>query len=160
MDSFIHNELQDYVNMGSCKLYVVKRGGVTVAMFCLENSYLALSEQAKENMREGKKPMPEKAPEESDDYYWIKPLYQATEITYLAVADNEQHKHIGATIIESVVDKVAHSKEFQGEFVTVRALNQHDYTAIPFYEKCGFTPAVERIEGQNLFMYRLVPQLG
>lgn len=57
VDNFIHKELQDYLDMGSCKLFIVKEGNEVIAMFCLENSNLTLSESAKENMRNGKKPV-------------------------------------------------------------------------------------------------------
>ena len=42
------------------------------------------------------------------------------------------------------------------EFVTVRALKEENYTAVPFYKKCGFYPARKEQEGENLFMYRVV----
>ena len=46
--------------------------------------------------------------------------------------------------------------EYTGDFVIVRALNTKEYSAIPFYKKCGFTPATVEVENTNLFMYRIV----
>ena len=46
LDTFIHNELQDYLDMGSCNLFTVKDDDIIVAMFCLENSNLTLSARA------------------------------------------------------------------------------------------------------------------
>lgn len=156
VDTFIHNELQDYLDMGSCRLFIVKNGNAVVGMFCLENSNLTLSETAKENMREGRKPMPTKAPVPSDDYYWSKVFYEATEITYLAIRKEEQHKYIGSSIIEVIMRRVSQNVDFKGDYVIVRALNEKGYSAIPFYKKCGFTPATEERPDQNLFMYRIV----
>ena len=36
MDNFIHTELQDYLNMGSCEMYVVYFNVTVVGMFCLD----------------------------------------------------------------------------------------------------------------------------
>lgn len=156
IDDFIHNELQDYLDMGSCNLYTVKEDDSIVAMFCLENSNLTFSESAKENMRQGKKPASDNAPSSPDDFYWLKPMHEATEITYLAVSFDKQHRHIGSTIIENIVKMVRMNQDYVGNFVIVRALNMDDYSAIPFYRKCGFTPAAEERKNQNLFMYRVV----
>lgn len=156
IDTFIHNELQDYLNMGSCKLFVVKEDDDIVGMFCLENSNLTLSESAKEGMRNGKKPTPEDAPSSSDDFYWMMPTHEATEITYFAIKKERQHEYIGSSIIEAIMRKVSQNKEFRGDYLIVRALNEKDYSAIPFYKKCGFTPAKDRVENQNLFMYRVI----
>ncbi len=55
VDTFIHNELQDYLDMGNCKLFVVKDNDEVIGMFCLETSNLTLSESAKkENVRREK----------------------------------------------------------------------------------------------------------
>ena len=156
LDTFIHNELQDYLDMGSCNLFTVKDDDIIVAMFCLENSNLTLSDSAKENMREGRKPIPDGIPVSSDDFYWLKPMYEATEITYLAVSFDRQHNHIGSTIIETIMRMIGNHKEYTGDFVIVRALNTKEYSAIPFYRKCGFIPATAEVEGANLFMYRIV----
>lgn len=156
LDSFIHKELQDYLDMGSCRLFVVKEDAEIVGMFCLDNSNLTLSESAKKNMREGRKPLPDNAPKDSDDFYWLKTMYDATEITYLAVQKEKQHNYLGSSIIEAIMDRVSKNIDFKGDYVIVRALNEADYSAIPFYKKCGFTPAANEIKGKNLFMYRVV----
>lgn len=156
IDAFIHNELQDYLDMSSCKLFIVRARDVVIGMFCLENSNLTLSESAKSNMQEGKKPMPDSVSLNPDDIYWIKPMYEATEITYFAIKEEWQHKYIGSYIIDVIVGKVSQSKDFVGDYVIVRALNEEGYTAIPFYKKCGFIPAKEQRKNQNLFMYRVV----
>lgn len=155
IDDFIHHRLRDYVSMGGCELYVVKEQEEIIAMFCLDNSTLPLSETAKEKMQEGTKPTPPHNPEPNDSYWW-KPCYEAVEITYLAVAEARRNQHIGSFIIEAIMNKVAIS-DYQGDFVIVRALQCQDgYTAVPFYEKCGFFLAEKRVSDKNLFMYRVV----
>lgn len=156
IDTFLHNELEGYLGMGSCKLYIVKDGEDIVAMFCLDNSSFSLSEAAKDNMREGKKPLPSNVSTSPDDFYWYKPTYEATEITYLAVEKSRQHEHIGSSIVESILEKVSQNTEFKGDYVVVRALNEEGYSAITFYKKCWFTPATAVTENKNLFMYRIV----
>lgn len=156
MDSFIHDELQDYLNMGSCQLFVVKEHDCIVGMFCLELSNLTLSETAKNNMIGGKKPMPNVPSASPNDYYWLKPTYEATEITYLAIQKERQHNGLGSFLVECIMEKVTQNDEFKGDYVIVRALNEEDYSAIPFYQKCRFTPATEERKNQNLFMYRIV----
>lgn len=155
MDDFIHDELQDYLWMGSCQMYVIREEDEIVAMFCLDKHNLCLSEVVKEKMQEGSKPSPQGAPE-SNESYWLKPFFDAVEITYLAVSKNRQHQHIGSFVIERIMDRVAQDTTVNCDFVTVRALKHDDYTAIPFYRKCGFFPAEKEVEGRNLFMYRIV----
>lgn len=155
MDEFIHQELQNYLWMGSCQMYVIYDGDEVIAMFCLDNHNLCLSEVAKEKIQEGVKPSPTNAPE-TDSSYWYRTFYDAIEITYLAVIKERQHQHIGSFIIERIMDKVAHDADVCCDFVTVRALKHKDYSAVPFYQKCGFYPAEKEIEGRNLFMYRIV----
>lgn len=155
MDNFIHTELQDYLNMGNCEMYVVYLNYMIVGMFCLDNGTVVFSDNAKNNMIGGIKPKPDTASKDKDDYYWWKSSYEAKEITYLAISLNFQHQHIGLYIIESIIDKISKDKTFNGDYIVVRALNEENYSAIPFYKKCGFAPAMEEKENQNLFMYRL-----
>jgi len=155
MDDFIHHELQKYIWMGSCQMYVIREGNEIIAMFCLDKHNLCLSEVAKEKMQEGTKPCPISSPD-ADSPYWYRTFYDAVEITYLAVIKGRQHQHIGSFIIERIMDKVAHDADFNCDFVTVRALKHDGYTAVPFYQKCGFYPAEKEVDGRNLFMYRIV----
>lgn len=155
MDYFIRHELQNYIWMGSCQLYVVREEEEIVAMFCLDRHNLCLSEVVKGKMQEGIKPAPQHAPD-ADSPYWLKPFFDAVEITYLAVTADRQHQHIGSFVIERIMDKLARDTEVHCDFVTVRALKHDDYTAVPFYLNCGFFPAEKEVEGRNLFMYRIV----
>ena len=155
MDTFIHTELQDYLNMGSCEMYVVYFNSIIIGMFCLDNATISFSNNAKNKMIDGTKPKPDTAPKDEESYYWWKPFYEAKEITYLAVSIYYQHQHIGSYIIESIIDKISKDMSFNGDYIVVRALNEKKYSAIPFYKKCKFIPAMDEKETQNLFMYRL-----
>lgn len=155
IDHFIHEELEDYACHGSCQLYLVKEGDEVIAMFCLDNSSLNLSEMAKEKMQEGKKPVPQHSPE-PDSPYWWQTFYEAVEITYLAVAKTRQHRHIGSFIVEKIMQYVAEHKAYKADFVTVRAFQKQDYSAVPFYQRCGFYLAEPLVEDKNIFMYRIV----
>ena len=155
MDSFIHSELQDYIGMGSCEMYIVSYDSTIIGMFCLDNSTITFSEEAKTNMREGNKPKPMNTSKDEDSYYWWKTSYEAKEITYFAISKEYQRQRIGSFIIESIADKISKDDSFNGDYIIVRALNEDNYSAIPFYKKCGFVPAMEERKNQNLFMYRL-----
>lgn len=155
MDDFIHSELQDYLWMGNCQMYVIRDGEDIVAMYCLDQHNLCLSEVVKEKMQDGSKPSPQNAPD-ADSPYWFKPFFDAVEITYLAVSADRQHQHIGSFIIERIMEQVAQNPDIHCDFVTVRALKHDDYTAVPFYRNCGFYPAEQEVEGRNLFMYRII----
>jgi len=155
IDDFIHSELQDYIYMGSCQLYLIRDQDEVVAMYCLDRHNLLLSDTVKEKMHEGAKPAPQNAPD-ADSPYWFKSFFEAVEITYLAVAKSRQHKHIGSFIIERIMAEVAKDENVKCDFVTVRALKHDNYTAVPFYRNCGFFPAEEEQNGRNLFMYRIV----
>ena len=155
IDEFIHHQLCDYICMGGCELYLVRDGEDIVAMFCLDNGTLPLSNVAKEKMHSGDKPVPQHNPDPNDTYWW-KSSYEAVEITYLAVASERRNQDIGSTIIEAIMNKVANSDK-EIDYVIVRALQCEDgYTAVPFYEKCGFYLAEKRVSDKNLFMYRVV----
>ena len=89
-------------------------------------------------------------------FYWFKVVYEATEITYFAIQKDRQHEYLGSSIIDSIMQKVSQNSDFKGDYVIVRALNENNYSDIPFYKKCGFTPATKEVANQNLFMYRVV----
>ena len=82
-------------------------------------------------------------PQLSNDYKEIflnKPHYPALDIAYLAVNRRYRNKGIGSIIINAIVEK-AKSQDFAGcQFITVEALAQKSYTAVPFYVKCNFSP--------------------
>lgn len=80
IDDFIHNELQDYIYMGSCQLYIIRDESDVVAMYCLDRHNLYLSDTVKEKMSQGVKPAPHNIPN-PDCPYWYSPFFSAVEIT-------------------------------------------------------------------------------
>ena len=155
MDDFLHGEFKDYLYLGICKAYAVKMDNQLVAIYTTDSFNVFISDKLKENMREGIKPIPGIALDPSHPY-WTMPLIDSIEITYLAVAKEYQHKHIGSVIIEKIVQdlKKAHCTS---PLLTVRAYNTIQYTTVPFYEKCGFYPAeAESSTKQTLCMYRII----
>ena len=152
LDEFIHNELEDFMGM-ECEAFCVRSGKDVVGMFCLSEHSLFLSDAVKEKMDNGLKPAPEI---DSIPYWEYMNSFPAVEIAYLAVDERFQSKGIGSFILEEIMDYVAYQPDKNYDFVTVRAYNREEYSAIPFYQKCGFTAAAERKTNTNLFMYRVV----
>lgn len=62
-------------------------------------------------------------------------MYPTLEIDYLAVRKDLRGKGYGSTIIEEL-SRIAQNKGCF--FLTVDAYHDAEYSAIPFYEKCGF----------------------
>lgn len=139
-------------------LWLVKDKDEVVALFCLQRDpyCLFLSDRVKEKMKEGQKPKPIAAKQEGVEF-WDKFFYESKELTLLAVKKERRNQHLGAFIIESILEMLVNSGE-KKELLSVRALNIKDYSAIPFYLKCNFTPAMDQVPGQNLIMYRVIPK--
>ena len=156
VDKIIQNDLPSLLPTND--LWLVKDGEEVVALFCLQRDpyCLFLSDDVKEKMKEGEKPKPYEARQEGEAF-WDKFFYESKELTLLAVKDNCRKQHIGAFIIESIVEMLANSEE-KKELLSVRALNIDGYSAIPFYLKCHFIPASYQVPGQNLIMYRVIPR--
>ena len=147
----IIQELDSYLSTND--LFLVKEDGIVVALFCLEKfgHSLFLPDKTLEKMRNGIKPKPSGCFDDEINYY------QAAEISLLAVKEDCQKRHIGSFIIEQVLDKLIQDNVAHREFLIVRALCVDNYSAVPFYLKCGFTPAQEIKEGDNsLTMYRVI----
>lgn len=139
-------------------LFLVRNEQEVVALYCIqkENYSLFLSDEAKESMQEGSKPKPHSSLDEGSDY-WNRFFYDSVELTLLAVKKELRGRHIGSFIIEHVLDILANDPEEKRELLVVRALNDSNYSAIPFYRKCGFFPAIKERPGENLIMYHIIP---
>lgn len=161
VDEIIHNAIDD--NLYANDLYLVKEEQDIVAMFCLgkEKYCLFLPDDTKDKMKMGLKPVPKAASTDGEDY-WDRFYYDAVELSLLAVKKEKRDQHIGSFIIEHVIDYIKNQRENSAykdcEFLMVRALNMSDYTAVPFYSKCGFFPAKKEVPYQNLDMYRIIPK--
>ena len=68
-----------------------------------------------------------------------KPRYPALDIAYLAVQQKWRGIGIGNFIIKEIAIQ-ARNQTFAGcQFLTVEALATKEYSAVGFYEQCGFT---------------------
>ena len=74
------------------------------------------------------------------DIFFSKPHYPALEITYLAVNEKYGRQGLGRIVVEVILEK-AQNQDLAGcQFLTVEALHTKGYSAVGFYEKCGFSP--------------------
>lgn len=153
----IIKELDTYLPTND--LFLVKQGDEVVALFCIsKNDYcLFLSDTTKEKMQDGVKPKPDSA-RDCGEEYWEQMLFNAVEISLLAVRADKRGRHIGSYIIEYVLHSLAGNPVEKREFLMVKALNIEEYTAVPFYAKCGFFPAQIEALGKSLAMYRIIPK--
>lgn len=87
--------------------------------------------------------------------FYSKPRYPALDIAYLAVKKDYRGNNLGRAIIRLIVDK-ARSQTFAGcQFITVEALATNEYSAVGFYERCGFTAnEVKKPYKDTLRMFR------
>ena len=65
-----------------------------------------------------------------------------------------QRQHIGKFLISQIAEK-ARTQKFAGcQFLTVESLATRDYSAVGFYENCGFLPSeFKRPDKDTLRMY-------
>jgi len=71
--------------------------------------------------------------------FYAKPRYPALDIAYLAVQEKYRGRGIGTAIIEQIAED-ARSQSFAGcQFLTVEALVTKEYSAVGFYDRCGFS---------------------
>ncbi len=117
MDSFIHNSLQNRLKRNDgLYLYIVREGANIVALIALKESSIEIRLD-KERM------------------FSVVSL----EIEYLAVERAQQRKHIGKQILAWVENEIVPTYA-NSKYITVRAFQDRDidYSAVPFYESCGF----------------------
>lgn len=141
MDNFICQGLQRSMDHGYCCTYAVVDGNCVAAMFALSFDSVDLDSDDKEELSEGISSAG--TPQVSFDYedtFYSKRRYPALDIAYLAVATDYKGKHLGSAIVKEIA-KMAAEQDFAGcQFLSVEALKTKDYSAVGFYQKCGFTP--------------------
>ena len=144
MDDFIHdykNGLSKFIKLRLSNLWLVLEDGKAVAFFALSKDALVLNNEDR-RIIESKENNASALPTSDDaDKFWDKEKYPAFEIDYLAVRkdlrDNPD-EHIGTFIIEEIC-KMADADVFSATlFLTVEALDTKEYSAVEFYQKCGF----------------------
>lgn len=160
LDDFIQNVFQLSIENHYCRAYSVidkdSPDKTVVALFALSFDSLDLDTDDKDEMMSGTSltsiPQISSAYE---DVFLNKPHYPALDIAYLAVKQDMQGKGIGQLVIEAIHQR-AQQQDFAGcQFLTVEALKMPGYSAVGFYEKCGFSPCEYPNPNKNtLRMYR------
>ena len=132
MDSFIHESLDTFLkNDPRYSFFVAKEERDIVAMFVVSSGMFVDHDG------------------EFDDIPFGKPwgymgedfkmhsgmMYPTLELDYLAVRKDLRKKGYGSEIVKEL-SRMARSKDCF--FLTVDAYHDKEYSAIPFYEKCGF----------------------
>ena len=90
----------------------------------------------------------------NQDTFYSKPRYPAMDIAYLAVQKKWRGKHIGDFLIKQIADLARRQTLAGCQFLTVEALATKEYSAVGFYERCGFAPnEVKKPYKDTLRMY-------
>jgi len=141
MDEFIHGGLSLSIKNHYCQAYAVFQGESVVALFALSFDSVDLDIDDKEEISEGMSSTG--VPNVDIDYeqtFYSKRRYPALDIAYLAVRQDMRGKRIGEYLISQIRRK-AKEQRFAGcQFLSVEAYNVKGYSAVGFYERCGFAP--------------------
>lgn len=140
MDNFIRGDFRLSVENHYCQAYSVMLGDELVAVFALSFDSLDLDSDDKEELRSGISMTG--TPDVDWNYketFYAKPRYPALDIAYLAVQQKWRGKHIGDFLIKQIKDLARRQNLAGCQFLTVEALATREYSAVGFYERCGFT---------------------
>lgn len=140
MDSFIQRDFKLSVENHYCNAYGVWYKEELVAIYALSFDSLDLDTDDKEELETGISiaGMPSIDWNYRDTFY-AKPRYPALDIAYLAVKKEYRGNSVGLSIVEMIAAQ-ARAQSFAGcQFLTVEALATSEYSAVGFYEKCGFS---------------------
>lgn len=141
MDVFIQEGLGVSVSHHYCRAYKVRLGVHVIALFALSFDSLNLDIDDKSDMIAGYGiSQPPLLADDYKDIFFNKPHYPALEITYLAVDETFSRNGLGRIIVEAIMEKAQRQDLAGCQFLTVEALHTKDYSAVGFYEKCGFSP--------------------
>lgn len=139
MDKFIHEGLAMSIKNHYCQAYAVFYNEEVIALFALSFDSVDLDIDDKEEISLGISATGR--PDVDVDYeetFYSKRRYPALDIAYLAVREDMRGQHIGEYIV-SQIRKKAKEQRFAGcQFLTVEAYNVKDYSAVGFYNRCGF----------------------
>ena len=156
MDRFIRGDFRLSVENHYCCAYIVKYGVEVVGVFALSFDSLDLDSDDKDELASGISltAIPN-IDNNYQDIFFAKPRYPALDIAYLAVQEEWRGKGIGHFLILQIADQ-AKTQNFAGcQFLTVEALATKEYSAVGFYERCGFTSnEMKKPYKDTLRMYR------
>ena len=140
MDKFIQGDFRMSVENHYCSAYGVWYKEELVAIYALSFDSLDLDSDDKEELETGISSTG--TPNVDWNYketFYAKPRYPALDIAYLAVRKEYRGNKVGQSIVEMIADR-ARSQTFAGcQFLTVEALATSEYSAVGFYQRCGFT---------------------
>ena len=140
MDIFIQGDFRMSVENHYCTAYGIWYKEELVAIYALSFDSLDLDSDDKEELETGMSSAG--TPEVDWDYretFYAKPRYPALDIAYLAVKQEYRGNNVGHAIVEMIAEQ-ARTQTFAGcQFLTVEALATKEYSAVGFYERCGFT---------------------
>jgi len=144
MDDFIHdseNGLAKFIRLRLSNLWIVLKDRKAIAFFALSKDALVLNNEDRRNIESREKNAAALPATDDADKFWDKEKYPAFEIDYLAVCKemrDSSDSHIGTFIIEEIC-RMAEADVFSATlFLTVEALDTKEYSAVKFYQKCGF----------------------
>ena len=140
MDKFIQGDFRISVENHYCAAYVVTYQDEVVAVFALSFDSLDLDSDDKEELEAG---ISSTGTPDVDwnykDTFYSKPRYPALDIAYLAVQEKWRGQGVGHLLVDTIAEQ-ARSQTFAGcQFLTVEALATSEYSAVGFYQRCGFT---------------------
>lgn len=141
MDKFIHDGLKQSVEHHFCRLYIATVKEEVIAMFALSFDSIDLDSDDKYEINSGISSTG--TPDINFDYedtFYNKQRYPALDIAYLAVRKEYRHKHIGQRLVRAIKNMARSQKVGGCQFLSVEAYNIPGYSAVPFYDKCGFAP--------------------
>lgn len=156
MDEFIRGNFRLSVENHYCVPYATFYRGEIVAIFALSFDSLDLDSDDKEELQSGLSMTGTPNVDWNyEDTFYSKPRYPALDIAYLAVQQKWRGMGIGNFIIKEIAIQ-ARTQTFAGcQFLTVEALATKEYSAVGFYERCGFTAnEVKKPYKDTLRMYR------
>ena len=156
MDTFIQGDFRLSVKNHYCTAYVVLSGDDVVGVFALSFDSLDLDSDDKEELRTGISLTG--VPDIEWSYrntFYSKSRYPALDIAYLAIQQKWRGKKVGRHLLNIIAEQ-ARVQTFAGcQFLTVEALATKEYSAVGFYEKCGFTAnEVKKPYKDTLRMFR------
>ena len=140
MDRFIRGDFRMSVENHYCTAYAAMYRDELVAVFALSFDSLDLDSDDKEELQSGISLTGIPAVDFNyRDTFYAKPRYPALDIAYLAVQQEWRGRKIGRYLIDMIAEQ-ARKQQFAGcQFLTVEALSTAEYSAVGFYEHCGFT---------------------
>ncbi|MBR1462820.1 MAG: GNAT family N-acetyltransferase [Prevotella sp.] len=155
MDKFIRGDFQLSVENHYCQAYAVKFGEEIVAIFALSFDSLDLDSDDKEELQSGVSSTALPGVDYNyQETFYAKSRYPAMDIAYLAIQEKWRGKHIGDFLIKQIADLARRQTLAGCQFLTVEALATKEYSAVGFYERCGFAPnEVKRPYKDTIRMY-------